>query len=846
MKKIIALLTAFSIISLLFTATVHAEDPILSLYLPWDTASGAKSYTPDTSGFYRVYYDAYFSDDILSEITVPLTVYNTSDNSAVDYIFDYPSISKGMVNYINLYYYLEAGKEYRFDLEQLIHGDRTYLSGFKLYTTSSFKNTGTLSDVSSAPLSLTKTGYYYLSFIPEKDGIIKLDLSSESSYAANYCTFYSTSTGKAARFSENQLTAEVSEGMLCIMAIDHQQGIYSYTYTFNIEYLKIADNTPVISDNISDFQSSHPYECYLDKTWTYNASANTEFIEIVFDGSSYIGKGDMLSIYNDNNDLLCAYQHQSLANMRILIEGSGFNIHFSSDLDNTGYGFKLSQINCYNEFPVPQINRTPGKTRPFRAELSAPQGIDIYYKISGSTKDYKLYTEPFIVENDSIICTYSSYGEYMSDKIFYYFEIDSTTPPAPVITVDKKSDSEIQLSLSADDGIIYYKRMLADSNFKEYISGTPIIVTSEDIIEAYTLAGNNKSDTVFYVCDIENQSSDLIHTPNFTITPVLGGKQITFNIPDEIKLGYTYEEIGVAESHDSSKCMNAAPNSPYIHGDDWQINESTTYAELKTSDGINSNTSRFENNNKLPKSFTITQDTSLAATIYTTVHLVHGLWETTINENGMPMFCNMLEPSSEINETYKSDTVALLVEVPKATAPVIQASRGKATISFDNGLTAYYSVNSGSFAKYTDSLTISDGDIITAYTEGIGVARSNEVTHTVNFAGSTTSVSALQKVNTEITSTPTISPNAVNNIDIKANSSVSIEDAALIISAYDIETKTLAGVFTKDISLQTGDNTFENLYVNLDNSFEHIYLKLFIWDTDTLKPICADKLMLLN
>ena len=204
MKKIIAFLTAFSILTLLFTATVHAEDSLLSLYLQWGTSSGSKSYTPDTSGFYRIYYDAYFSDDILPEITVPLTVYNTSDNSAVDYIFDYPGISKGMVNYINLYYYLEAGKEYRFDLEQLIHDDRTYLSGFKLYTTSSFKNTGTLSDGSSLPLSLTKTGYYYLSFIPEKDGIIKLDLSSEISYAANDCTFYSVSTGKASRFSDDK------------------------------------------------------------------------------------------------------------------------------------------------------------------------------------------------------------------------------------------------------------------------------------------------------------------------------------------------------------------------------------------------------------------------------------------------------------------------------------------------------------------------------------------------------------------------------------------------------------------------------------------------------------------
>lgn len=840
MKKIIAFLITLSVAVSLFTATVYSSSAKVAwAYTSSDNPTASTTYTPDTSGFYRVQYSPtfYLTYDIALEITPPVEVFNNSNNTPVDYISkSVPRTSAS--TYIYLYYWLEAGKTYRFDVSNIIYDNRTCFSSIDLYT-AYFENVGTLSTGASGPIH-GKNSNCYLSFIPEKDGVISLDMSSASSYASMYCTFYSSATGKAHTLYENHLTAKVSAGKQCIIVID------DYTYNFNITYLNDADNTMVSSNNVSEFQSTHPYESYLNKTWIYNAPKDTKFIEIAFDDSSYLNKGDVLSIYDKDGSLTHSYQQQSLAGKRILIESNGFSINLTSDLEYTGYGFKLSQINCYNEFPVPQINRTPGKTRPFRAELSAPHGIDVYYKISGSSKDYTRYTEPFIVENDSIICTYSSYSEYVSDKIFYYFEIDNTMPPAPVITVDKKSDTEIQLSLSADDGIIYYKRMLSDSDFTEYIPGTPVIVTSEDIIEAYTLAGNIKSNSVFYACDIENQNSDIIHTPNFTITPILGGKQITLNIPDEIKLGYTYEEIGVAESHSSSKCLNPAPNSPYIHGDDWQINESTTYAELTTSDGNTSNTSRYENNNKLPNSFIITQDTLLAATIYTTVHLVHGLWETTIDENGMPMFCNMLEPSSEINETYKSDTVALFVEVPKAAAPAIQASRGKATISCDNGHTAYYSVNGGNFTKYTDSFTVSDGDIIAAYTEGLGVSRSKEVTHTVNFAGNTTGVSALEIINTEITSAPTLSSNAVNNISVKANSSVSIENAALIISAYDTETKTLAGVFTKDISLKTGDNTFENLSVSLENIFEHIYLKLFIWDIDTLKPVCADKLMLLN
>jgi len=841
MKKIITILTTLSIVLSMFAAMVHAEDTIWSIY-PKDETPVSKTYTPDATGFYYIYFDISINKDIFEGNTIPLQVYNTSDNTEIDYIFDHTYLKNSdWIGHVNYYYYLESGKTYSFNYTLPTY-DRTYLAGIKLYK-KEITNAGELKTGESGALSFTKSNYYYLSFIPEKDGNLMIDFSSESNYAAADCHFYSTSTGKTTNFAENQLVAEVSKGKQCIMVIDYNEGFDTFTYNFDVSYLKNADNTPIVSNNVIDFQTEHPYESFLDKTWTYEASEDTKFIEIIFDGESCIGKGDTLSIYDGDGQVLYSYSDQSIANEQIMIEGNSFSLKMVSDLKNSGYGFALTEINAYTEFPVPKINRTTGKTRPFRAILTAPNGADIYYKISGSG-DYELYTEPFVVESECIVCAYMVKGNYVSDKAFYYFEMDYSTPTPPVIETVEESEDEIVLSFSAEDGIVYYKRVFADEDFIEYIPGTTVKINEEDVIEAYALCGNVKSESVFMDCDIYDNDKHYSQEPTISITPVLGGKKITLDVPWDISFGTVHSQEGCVDSHLPSQCT--LPESKYLHDSFWfdrtedislvlnSVKKDGTLKELE-----------YTRNSDIPVTVTVTEDTSFIAKVKQNVYEESGAWVEYMDENGTPI-SHSREYNEPVFSEYESNAFALHVEVPQAKSPVIKASLGSVSISADDGLTVYYSVDGSEYEEYTGKFAAQNGSVVKAYTMGLGVLKSEETVYTVNFNSGTTGVSQMTGVTSEFTSVPTVGASSVNNISINLKSLSAISSATLILAAFDTEKNTLAGISINDISLKTGNNLLENLTVKLGKSCEHVYLKAFVWDKmDSQKPYGADTLLIL-
>lgn len=504
-------------------------------------------------------------------------------------------------------------------------------------------------------------------------------------------------------------------------------------------------------------------------------------------------------------------------------------------LGNRTYDFNLQYIN-YDSIPVPQINRESGITRPFRAELSSPIHSDIYYKLSG-VGDYQLYTKPFVVDNDCIVCAYAVTDGVMSEKVFFNYEMDYSPVSAPQITVVSETASDSTLSFSAEDGIIFY-RDIHDSDshlFYEYEAGTTITV--QDGVEAYALCGNTKSESAFY---INNKSKEAVvdeYAPSFTVTPVIGGKKVVASVPADFALGTTYTEEGYVDDHPLSMCMKPG----YVHDSTWQYYETMTYVKVSNSCNGQGDSFSYYDKNDLREGITVTEDTAFLAEIIEDHYVEDGYWET----EGLMHHRYMHEGGGRAYSFEREDT-ALLVSVPKATAPTIKSSKGTATIITDDGLTAYYSVNGGDFSEYTDSFTVTSGDIIKAYSKGLGVSDSDIVTRTASFFPGTTGITMQPEITGEFSGTPTVAKSTIDNISLSYTSNMQMNNLMLIVAAYDTETQAIAAAAKKDISLAYGDNLFEDISIELSSSFEHLYLKAFIWDANTLKPVCADRLTILN
>lgn len=501
-------------------------------------------------------------------------------------------------------------------------------------------------------------------------------------------------------------------------------------------------------------------------------------------------------------------------------------------LGNRTYDFNLQYIN-YTQIPVPQINRESGITRPFRAELSSPIHSDIYYKLSGAG-DYQLYTNPFVVDSDCIVCAYAITNGVMSEKVFFNYEMDYSPVSAPEIAVVSETDSDSTLSFSAEDGIIFYRSIHnSDAIFHEYEAGTT--VTVQDGVEAYALCGNTKSESVFY---INNKSKKAVfdeYTPSITVTPVMGGKKVVASVPDDFSLGTTYIEEGYVDDHPASMCMKPG----YVHDNTWQYYRTDVYVKVSKSCNSQGDSVSYYDKSDLSEGITVTEDTAFLAEIIEEHYDEDGYWDT----DGSIHQRHMLDGGGR-DYSYEREDAALLVEVPKATAPTIKTSKGNATIITDDGLTAYYSVNGGDFQEYSGSFSVAEGDIIKAYSRGLGVSDSDVATRTASFG--MTGSSMQPKITGEFSGTPTVNKSSIDNISLSYTSNTTVNNLLLIVAAYDTETQTIAAATKKDISLAYGDNLFEDISIELSSSFEHLYLKAFIWDANTLKPVCADRITILN
>ena len=277
----------------------------------------------------------------------------------------------------------------------------------------------------------------------------------------------------------------------------------------------------------------------------------------------------------------------------------------------------------------------------------------------------------------------------------------------------------------------------------------------------------------------------------------------------------------------------------YVHDSTWQYYETMTYVKVSNSCNGQGDSFSYYDKNDLREGITVTEDTAFLAEIIEDHYVEDGYWET----EGLMHHRYMHEGGGRAYSFEREDT-ALLVSVPKATAPTIKSSKGTATIITDDGLTAYYSVNDGDFQEYSGSFSVVEGDIIKAYSRGLGVSDSDIATRTASFG--MTGSSMHPKITGEFSGTPTVNKRTIDNISLSYTSNMNMNNLMLIVAAYDTETQAIAAAAKKDISLAYGDNLFEDISIELSSSFEHLYLKAFIWDANTLKPVCADRLTILN
>lgn len=830
LKKFILLILTVSIWIMSFATCTYAETENVTFLKTYSLNENQQnitlSITPQSDMFCNISLDTLGSFSAFHFLFEDFPIELKSGGKSYSY-FSRRSLSNSEMT---VQYYLSAGEDYTFTLSRFYENSKYYNLNYTFSDVTA--DTNIMGNLQTGENIISEQGLYL--FIPDKTGHILLDAPEEEFNSDDYKKFYlynSGSSDEGTQMLSSHWLLESTKGKPVLF--EFPQG----TYTLTIQNTAYADNTPVVTSSIIDMQTSHPFECNLDKKWTYIAPQDTAYMSVTFDekcDTSYA----TLYIYDASGTQVFYNYYNDLAGKTLNITGSSFTITLQTGTSHVNYGFKVSDIKCYTSAPTPEINRPTGLTRPFLAELSTLSSSEIYYKLSGMG-DYQLYTKPFIIEKDSIVCAYAVTNGVQSEKVFFHYEIDNSPVPAPEITVVSETDETTTLSFSAEDGIIFYRTLNDSSVYNEYEYTAGQTVTITDAIEVYAICGNKKSESVFYV---NNKSkSDVVdeHTPVITITPVMGGKKVTISVPDELSFDATYDEYGYVEDHPPSMCMQ----SGYEHDSTWYSIVENLWLEVYMASEGQGKILLYGFKDELAEGIVLTSDTAIVAEILQTRTENYGYW---ITDEGNTHYKSINDNASK-SISYERDNDAVLVEVPKAEAPVVKASLGKATIVQADGLTVYYSINGGDFQEYTGQFLVSPGDVIRAYSEGLGVSKSDETVYRFTSSSGVTGSAAPQKVTTGFTGTPSVSNCSVDNISLTLNATSEISGATLLLAAYDTETKDFAGALSQNISLTKGDNLLENLSIPLSKSYDNVYIRAFIWNMESShKPYGADELTIIE
>lgn len=682
------------------------------------------------------------------------------------------------------------------------------------------QNTGVYYNVSSSIMDIranysigdtlnrsTTASHTFYSIIPEKTSEIVIE-NKNSSYSYYY--LYDTISNQLiySSYTHKSLTYNVVAGQQYYLIIEIGN------YSLKSAYIDSPDNTTVTTSTLEDMQSKHYYENNLNKTWTYTAPQGTLYMDIEFNADTNL-LDDKLYIYNSDGTLHSQYKSNELAGKTITLLSDTFSLKFVTNQEYVGYGFKIDSITNYNNVVAPVPDIVSGTIRPSDITLTAHDAANIYYKLKDDA-EFNLYSEPISIVRSCTLYAYAQIGDTTSPVVTYEYVIDNSLLSPPEIKVESENGNCITLSLSAPEGTIYYKRLLTDYDYKEYSSGK-IYLNQTDMLVAYASVGLQKSEYVYYGCELEQSGTFELSTPTITVENIEGGKRITIRTSES--LGSTYTENNYCGEHRDIYCGKYGYNHTL---EQWSIDSINSYMDIWAGGETNTTTEYMYYKNLY--TFDVYENTYVSAQNLRDISGSSGFWFD--YDNGYYVEHRTQLPDMDTT-VYYDDSVyskknCLFVEVPKASAPKLSISDGKTVITSDEGTDIYYSINGGGYTKYTTPITLSESDKLVTYAIGSGSAKSEET------SSMTADIdTALSIVGKEVT------------FDIRLTNNLVEKDVLVIAAAYDEETSALIDAKTAPVTAKNGTNYINEVTLGTNNS-KKVRIKLFVWN-DSLASLSEVK-----
>lgn len=733
-KRIISLLTVFCIVLPLIQITpVFAETIYLDEtgYIYGDMQS--LYFTPDESGFYQFRLDA----DDYEAMDVGFASIRDMNFGNSPLLFEV-SHHNEMTMYgampRSYFCYLEEGIEYVFEVSGAMGMYGGYTSTRYCLTRAAVNDLGEYSIGESINVDLVFAELEVLHYTAAETRQVMF--STDMGYLCIYDINNMMATGTG---YESQVTLDVVEGDEYYIVLSCYDPEMWGSATLTSMYMEQTDNSPVETSDIAEMQSSHPYQINLDKSWTYNAPEGTIYNEITFDSSSELKLWDYLYVYDADGNRVQDYDYwDTFSNKTLTIPGDKFTIKLVTDSSDVGYGFALSSINSYTTVPAPTASLESGTIRPSNVTLKGSSIATLYYKLSTADDEgtFAQYTSAISITENSTLSVYAKVGDYVSETVAYVYTIDDSPIPKPEFSVKSSSATSISLYITATEGDVYYKKMSESSSYSKLSAGSSVYVSKNDVIAAYAMSGTLKSEVVYYACNITDNSTYELAAPVITETPIMGGKTITVSIPDEFE--YKNEEVmsNYGYSHPSEMC-GQTEGETHDFGP-WSRKYESTYTHVSGGDADSRIVSGyFYEADDFPKTYTVYKNTAISAQSYYDYQFESGEWMST----EMPMGPGYYEYYHEMTYdesdyySYTSPRSYLYIEVPKAQQPEFTVNAGKLQISAGEGQIIYYKLNNGAESEYTESIAVKNGDVISSYAIGMGVAKSDASEYSVMLDG---------------------------------------------------------------------------------------------------------------
>lgn len=514
------------------------------------------------------------------------------------------------------------------------------------------------------------------------------------------------------------------------ISMEVEAGTTYYIFAETSSYIKAsfqntADNSDVITSDYNDLKSNHYYENNMDKKYIYTGASDTKYMDITFSTQTKLDSSDCIYIYGNDESEKKSYTGSQLSGKTISLKGNKLVINLVTDDDMVNYGFEVTGITEYTDIQAPTANKASGTVKPFTLSLSAHNLAEIYYSFSENGA-YEKYSSAFAVKESCTIYAYAKIGDFVSDTVKYEYNVDNSPLKAPEFKVESQSSSCITLSISAEEGEIYYKKILNSSSYSKYIRN--ISVYENDVIAAYAKSGDLKSETVYYQCNFENsEENELNVKPIITIEPYIGGKKVTVSLPNNTELYEKETYNNYCGSHDNSMCGS----DEYIHDmGPWSIVREAYYVGLTVGDADNNVTITSSDTADFPKEYNVEKNTVINTQIHYDYNSDTGTWaEIYIGEDmapgGMSMHESMYQGIEYYSNAQSGPNVFEYIEIPKTDKPKITAENNIAVLQAVENAEIYYSLNDSAYVKYENPFDVASGDNIKAYAVGMGSSKSD-------------------------------------------------------------------------------------------------------------------------